>query len=129
MTEEDMKALINAMAAEAVKARSRIELLEAEKVVAQAREQALRAALDRAAQAAAEARLPDGYQWGRDAMESFHVGARQAAAAVRALAPLAAPTDNTALREFCLKVAEAIHFRDVSRSREAIVDALLRGEK
>lgn len=49
-------------------------------------EKVRRVALEEAAHVAAEAKLPDGYQWGRDAMWSFHVGARQAAVAVRALA-------------------------------------------
>lgn len=46
----------------------------------------LREVLAKAADAAESATLPDGYQWGDDAMESFNFGKERAAEAVRALA-------------------------------------------
>jgi len=51
-------------------------------------EQHDRELLSRAATAAEGACLPDGYQWGADAMESFSFGAERAAVAVRELAEL-----------------------------------------
>lgn len=44
----------------------------------------LRGALDNAASIAENATLPDGFRWGRDAMESFNFGRKRAALAVRA---------------------------------------------
>jgi len=46
---------------------------------------------EEAAVAAEHAALPEGYQWGDDAMEAFEMGKRQAAKAIRALAQSRTP--------------------------------------
>jgi hypothetical protein len=53
-----------------------------------------RETIERAIVAAATAKLPDGYQWGREAMSLFNFGLERAVSAIRALSPPAASATN-----------------------------------
>lgn len=67
----------------------RVDILAAR--LAEAEATGRRRGLEEAALVCESATLPDGYQWGRDALESFNFGKERAALSILALAPKVTP--------------------------------------